>query len=66
MNDKANEFFNQFGSGRMQISIHGLSSKELDYSIKTIQPISELNDNIKGNILGIEVELTPLISFEFG
>lgn len=47
MNDKANQFFNQFDSGRTEISIHGINSKELDYSIKTIQPISELNDNSK-------------------
>jgi uncharacterized protein (TIGR02145 family) len=47
INDKANQFVNQFGAGRSEISIHGLSSKELDYSIKTIQPISELNHNSK-------------------
>jgi hypothetical protein len=47
MNDKANQFVNQFSAGRSEISIHGLSSKELDYSIKTIQPIPELNDNSK-------------------
>ena len=47
MNDKANQFFNQFGSGRSEISIHGLSSKALDYNLKTIQPLSELNHNSK-------------------
>jgi hypothetical protein len=47
MNDKANQFVNQFGAGRSEISIHGLSSKELDYSLKTIQPLSELNNNSK-------------------
>jgi ABC-type proline/glycine betaine transport system ATPase subunit len=47
INAKANQFVNQFGSGRSEISIHGFNSKELDYSIKTIQPLSELNDNSK-------------------
>jgi hypothetical protein len=47
LNAKANQFVNQFGSGRSEISIHGFNSKELDYSIKTIQPLSELNDNSK-------------------
>lgn len=47
INDKANQFVNQFGAGRTEISIHGLSSKALDYSLKTIQPLSELNHNSK-------------------
>lgn len=44
MNDKANQFLNQFGSGRAEISINGLSSKELNYNIRSIQPIYKPND----------------------
>jgi hypothetical protein len=33
--------------GRSEVSIGGLSSKKLNYSIKTIQPISELDANSK-------------------
>ena len=45
INDEANEFANQFGSGRTQISIKQIESKNPTYSIKTIQPLHELNDN---------------------
>ncbi|CAB5499353.1 hypothetical protein AZO1586I_474, partial [Bathymodiolus thermophilus thioautotrophic gill symbiont] len=46
-NNKANTFLNAFGAGRSEVSIGGLSSKKLNYSIKTIQPISELDANSK-------------------
>ena len=47
VNNKANTFLNAFGAGRSEVSIGGLSSKKLNYSIKTIQPISELDANSK-------------------
>jgi hypothetical protein len=47
INDKANQFFNQFGSGRSEISIHQITSESPTYSLKTIQPLSELNDKSK-------------------
>ncbi|CAC9999732.1 hypothetical protein [uncultured Gammaproteobacteria bacterium] len=47
VNNKANTFLNAFGAGRSEVSIGGLSSKKLNYSIKTIQPISELDTNSK-------------------
>jgi len=47
INTQANEFANNFGKGRTSISIKGIESKELIYSIDTIQPISEFNSDIK-------------------
>ncbi len=47
VNNKANTFLNAFGAGRSEVSIGGLSSKKLNYSLKTIQPISELDANSK-------------------
>jgi hypothetical protein len=47
INDKANKFVNQFGSGRSEISIHQIESKNPTYSIKTIQPLSKLNSDSK-------------------
>ena len=47
INNKANKFLNRLGTGRSEVSIGGLSSKELSYSIKTIQPLSEFNANSK-------------------
>jgi hypothetical protein len=47
INNKANKFLNRLGAGRSEVSIGGLSSKKLSYSIKTIQPLSELNANSK-------------------
>ncbi len=47
VNNKVNTFLNIFGAGRSEVSIGGLSSKKLNYSIKTIQPISELDTNSK-------------------
>jgi hypothetical protein len=40
-------FLNAFGAGRSEASIGGLSSKKLNYSLRTIQPISELDANSK-------------------
>ncbi len=47
VNDKANEFVNQFGSGRTEVKIGGLASDEIDYGIKTIQPLSKLDEKSK-------------------
>jgi hypothetical protein len=47
VNDKANKFLNIFGAGRSEVSINGMNTGRLNYSIKTIQPISELNTNSK-------------------
>ena len=47
VNNKANKFLNAFGSGRSEVSISGINSKQLSYSLKTIQPISELDTNSK-------------------
>ncbi|VVH63935.1 hypothetical protein BSPWISOX_2626 [uncultured Gammaproteobacteria bacterium] len=47
VNNKANTFLNAFGAGRSEVSIGGLSSKKLNYSLRTIQPISELDANSK-------------------
>jgi hypothetical protein len=38
INNKANELANRFGAGRTEISISGIASQDLQYSIKTIQP----------------------------
>ena len=45
INDKANEFTNSFGNGNTEISIHQIESNNPSYSIKTIQPITELNQD---------------------
>ena len=47
VNNKVNTFLNIFGAGRSEVSIGGLSSKKLNYSLRTIQPISELDANSK-------------------
>ena len=47
INDKANKFVNQFGSGRSEISIYQIESKNPTYSIKTIQPLSKLDSDSK-------------------
>jgi hypothetical protein len=47
VNNKANTFLNAFGAGRSEVRIGGLSSKKLNYSLRTIQPISELETNSK-------------------
>jgi hypothetical protein len=38
---------NAFGAGRSEVSIGGISTKKLNYSLKTIQPLSEFNANSK-------------------
>jgi hypothetical protein len=35
------------GAGRSEVSIDGMKANILNYSIKTIQPLSELNTNSK-------------------
>jgi hypothetical protein len=40
-------FLNTFGAGRSEVSIGGISAKKLTYSLRTIQPLSELNANSK-------------------
>ncbi len=47
LNNSVNEFLNAFGAGRSEVSIGGISTKKLNYSLKTIQPLSELNANSK-------------------
>ncbi|NYT27762.1 MAG: inverse autotransporter beta domain-containing protein [Candidatus Thiodubiliella endoseptemdiera] len=47
INDKANEYANSIGSGRSEISIYGIDSQALDYSIKTIQPLTTLDKDSK-------------------
>jgi len=47
INDKANEFANNFGKGRTSISIKGIESQKPSISIDTIQPISEFNSSVK-------------------
>ncbi|KAA0449565.1 MAG: hypothetical protein FXV79_03810, partial [Candidatus Thioglobus sp.] len=42
-NLKANEFANKFGQGRTEISISGIDSEAINYHIRTIQPLSNLN-----------------------
>ncbi|WP_428087727.1 inverse autotransporter beta domain-containing protein [Candidatus Thioglobus sp.] len=45
INTQANEFANSFGNGRTEISIHKIESNQPDYSINTIQPLTELNED---------------------
>ncbi|CAC9638766.1 hypothetical protein [uncultured Gammaproteobacteria bacterium] len=47
LNNSVNEFLNAFGAGRSEVSIGGISTKKLNYSLKTIQPLSEFNANSK-------------------
>ena len=47
LNNSVNEFLNAFGAGRSEVSISGISTKKLNYSLRTIQPLSELNANSK-------------------
>jgi len=47
INTQANEFINNFGKGRTSIIIEGIESSKLNYSIDTIQPITEFNKDIK-------------------
>ncbi|KAA0437497.1 MAG: hypothetical protein FXV80_06490, partial [Candidatus Thioglobus sp.] len=45
INSKANKFANKFGQGRTEISISGIDSEAINYHIRTIQPLSNLNKN---------------------
>ncbi|KAA0446355.1 MAG: hypothetical protein FXV79_05575, partial [Candidatus Thioglobus sp.] len=45
INSKANEFANKFGQGRTEISLSGITSEAINYHIRTIQPLSNLNKN---------------------
>ncbi|MBA5248247.1 MAG: hypothetical protein FE834_01735, partial [Gammaproteobacteria bacterium] len=45
INDKANKFANQFGSGRTKITISDLSSDKIQYGLKTIQPLTKLDQD---------------------
>ena len=47
LNNSVNEFLNAFGAGRSEVSIGGISTKKLTYSLRTIQPLSELDANSK-------------------
>jgi hypothetical protein len=38
---------NAFGAGRSEVSIGGISTKKLNYSLKTLQPLSEFDVNSK-------------------
>ena len=45
INQKANEYANSFGKGKTEISIRKITSKNPDYSLRTIQPLTPLNDD---------------------
>ncbi len=45
INTKINELANSVGNGKTEISVHKLESNDPTYSIKTIQPITELNED---------------------
>ena len=45
INTQANEFANSFGDGKTEISIRKIESNKPDYSINTIQPLTELNED---------------------
>ena len=45
VNNKANEYANSIGNGKTEISLRKLTSKNPDYSLKTIQPLTSLNDD---------------------
>ncbi|VVH57079.1 hypothetical protein BSPCLSOX_1132, partial [uncultured Gammaproteobacteria bacterium] len=45
INQKANEYANSFGKGKTEISIHKITSKNPDYSLRTLQPLTPLNDD---------------------
>lgn len=46
INQRANEFANDFGKGRTSITIKDIESQEPSYSIDTIQPLTEFNDAV--------------------
>ncbi len=45
INNKANEYANSFGKGKTEISIHKITSKNPNYSLRTLQPLTPLNDD---------------------
>ncbi len=45
VNKKANKYANSFGKGKTEISIRKITSKKPDYSLRTIQPLTQLNDD---------------------
>ena len=45
VNKKANKYANSFGRGKTEISIRKITSKKPDYSLRTIQPLTQLNDD---------------------
>ncbi len=45
INTKANELANSIGNGKTEISVHQIESKDPTYSVKTIQPLTELNQD---------------------
>jgi hypothetical protein len=48
INTQANQFVNQFGFGRTEISLKHIEDKDPTYSVRTIQPLSPLNQNTTG------------------
>lgn len=47
INQRANEFINNFGKGRTSIGIKGIESDKPSYSIDTIQPISAFTPDVQ-------------------
>ena len=47
INEFANDVANSFGNGNTEISISNVESGKLDYSIKTIQPLTTPNKDNK-------------------
>ena len=45
VNKKANKYANSFGKGKTEISIRKITSKKPDYSLRTIQPLTQLSDD---------------------
>lgn len=46
-NRRFNELANSFGTGRTEISVTGMQNTKPDFSIKTIQPLTTLDENSK-------------------
>jgi hypothetical protein len=45
INQKANEYANSFGKGKTEISIRKITSKNPDYSLRTLQPLTPFDDD---------------------
>ncbi|KAA0445375.1 MAG: hypothetical protein FXV79_06050, partial [Candidatus Thioglobus sp.] len=56
INSKANEFANKFGQGRTEISLSGIDSEAINYHIRTIQPLSNLNKDSQ-DLIFIQAQL---------